>query len=137
MKDGLIDDWDLFESLLDYAYSDCLVTESQYHPVLFSESPYNTQPKREQLAELMFEKYNLPSIFLCKNAVLAVFACDRYSGIIVDSGATHTSVIPVHNGYVVADGVVRSPIGGDYMTMLCKKFLSVSKVIFFFAFCLL
>jgi len=93
MKDGMIDDWDLFEKILDYSYSKCLQTESQYHPVLFTESSLNIRSKREKLVELVFEKYNVPVTFLGKNAVLATNVYGRSTGIVIDSGATHTSFI--------------------------------------------
>lgn len=49
-------------------------SSSEYHPTLFSEAPWASRPAREKLAELMFEKYNVPAFFLVKNAVLAAFA---------------------------------------------------------------
>ena len=49
----------------------------------------------------MFEKFNVLAYFLVKNAVLAAFANGWATGIVVDSGATHTSVIPVQYGYVL------------------------------------
>lgn len=125
MKDGMIDDWDLFEKILDYSYSKCLQTDAQYHPVLFTESPLNNRPKREKLVELMFEKYNVPATFLGKSAVLAAFSCGRSTGIVVDSGATHTSAIPVHDGYVIPSAIVKSPLGGDFISMQCRQFLKV------------
>lgn len=125
MKDGMIDDWDLFEKVLDYAYDRCIQSESKYHPVLMSESPSNSRPKREKLMELMFEKYNVPAFFLVKNAVLSAFANGRVTALIVDSGATHTSAVPVHDGYVLSHAIVRSPLGGDYITMQCRQFLQV------------
>ncbi|RCN26855.1 hypothetical protein ANCCAN_27417 [Ancylostoma caninum] len=70
MKDGMIEDWDMFENLLDYSYNEVLHSEAQYHPALFTESAWNDKAKRERLTELMFEKYNIPAFFLCKNAVL-------------------------------------------------------------------
>lgn len=126
MKDGMIDDWDLFEKILDYSYSKCLQTDSQYHPVLFTESPLNIRAKREKLVELMFEKYNVPATFLGKNAILAAFSCGRSTGIVVDSGATHTSAVPVHDGYVIPSAIVKSPLGGDFISMQCRQFLKVS-----------
>ena len=56
---------------------------------------------REQLTELMLEKYSVPAFFLCKSAVLAAFANGRATGLVVDCGATHTSAVPVHDGYVL------------------------------------
>ena len=38
MKDGMIEDWDVFEKVLDYTYDQCMKTKSQYHPVVFSEA---------------------------------------------------------------------------------------------------
>nr|CAD7451899.1 unnamed protein product [Timema tahoe] len=125
MKDGQIEDWDLFEKVLDYTYAKCIQSESKYHPVLMSEAPWNVRSKREKLTELMFEKYNVPAFFLVKNAVLAAFANGRATGIVVDSGATHTSAIPVQDGFVLSQAIVKSPLGGDYISMQCKNFLQV------------
>ncbi|CAI6357131.1 unnamed protein product [Macrosiphum euphorbiae] len=128
MKDGMIDDWDLFEKIVDYSYSKCLHTESQYHPVLFSESPFNTRSKREELVELMFEKYNVPAVYLCRNAVLAAFSCGRPTSIVVDSGAIHTSAIPVHDGFVIHSAVVKCPLGGNFISTQCKEFLAENNI---------
>ncbi|EPB66056.1 Actin [Ancylostoma ceylanicum] len=46
----------------------------------------------------------------------AKFANGRTSGLVVDSGATHTSAVPVYDGYAVTHAVVRSPIGGDVIS---------------------
>lgn len=99
MKDGMIDNWDLFEKVLDYTYAKVVQSESEYHPVLFSESASNVRTNREKLTELMFEKYNVPAFFVVKNAVLAAFANGRSTALVVDSGATHTSAVPVHVSY--------------------------------------
>lgn len=151
MKDGMIEDWDHFEKVvslifinqlsvlklklkinffqvLDYAYAKIIQSEAEYHPVLFSESPWNIRSKREKLTEIMFEKYNVPAYFLVKNAVLAAFANGRATGIVVDSGATHTSAIPVQDGFVLTQAIVKSPLGGDYISMQCRQFLQVSIV---------
>lgn len=126
MKDGMIEDWDLFEKVLDYTYAKCIQSESEYHPVLMSEAPWNIRNKRERLTELMFEKYNVPAFFLVKNAVLAAFANGRATGIVVDSGATHTSAVPVQDGFVLTQAIVKSPLGGDYISMQCKNYLQVT-----------
>ena len=49
----------------------------------------------------MFEKYNVPAFFLVKNAVLSAFANGRSTALVLDSGSSHTSAIPVHEGYVL------------------------------------
>lgn len=96
MKDGMIDNWDHFEKILNYTYARVVSSKSEYHPVLFSEASWNVRANREKLTELMFEKYNVPAFFVVKNAVLAAFANGRATALVVDSGATHTSAVPVH-----------------------------------------
>lgn len=96
IEHGDPDNWDLFEKVLDYTYAKVVQSESEYHPVLFSESASNVRTNREKLTELMFEKYNVPAFFVVKNAVLAAFANGRSTALVVDSGATHTSAVPVH-----------------------------------------
>ncbi|KAH6940518.1 hypothetical protein HPB50_000539 [Hyalomma asiaticum] len=122
-KRGLVEDWDLFEKVLDYTYSRHVKSEPHLHPVLMSEASWNARTKREKLTEIMFEKYGVPAFFLVKNAVLAAFANGRSTGIVVDSGASQTSAIPVHDGYVLTQAVVKSPLAGDFVTMQCKQFL--------------
>lgn len=46
MKDGMIDDWDLFENVLSYAYSQCIKSDSELHPVLMSEAPVSYSDER-------------------------------------------------------------------------------------------
>lgn len=128
MKDGMVENWDLFEKVLDYTYSKVIKSESQYHPVLFSESPWNVRQKRERLTELLFEKYKVPAFFLVKNAVLAAFANGRSTALIVDSGATHTSAVPVQDGYVLSQAVVKAPLGGDYVALQCRQLLESQNI---------
>uniref|UniRef100_A0A673J1G7 Actin-like protein 6A n=1 Tax=Sinocyclocheilus rhinocerous TaxID=307959 RepID=A0A673J1G7_9TELE len=71
--------------------------------------------------KLMFEHYNIPAFFLCKSAVLSAFANGRSTGLVLDSGATHTTAIPVHDGYVLQQGIVKSPLAGDFMSMQCRE----------------
>ncbi|MFH4978516.1 hypothetical protein AB6A40_005225 [Gnathostoma spinigerum] len=128
MKDGMIEDWDMFEQMIDYSYSQVFFAESKYQPVLFTESAWNIKNKREKLMELMFEKYNVPAFYLVKNAVLACFANGRTAGLILDSGATQTSAVPVFDGYCLQHAVVRSPIGGDMVVEQCRLMLEAQKI---------
>lgn len=128
LKDGMIEDWDLFERVLDYVYTKHVKSEPHLHPVLMSEASWNARPKREKLTELMFEKYNIPAFFLCKNAVLSSFANGRSTGIVVDSGASQTSAVPVQDGYVLGQAIVKSPLAGDFVSMQCKQHLEENQI---------
>ncbi|KAF8391957.1 hypothetical protein HHK36_022297 [Tetracentron sinense] len=59
IKDGVVVDWDIVDSIWNHAF---------------------------RTAELMFEKYKVPALFLAKNAVLTSFASGRATSLVVDRG---------------------------------------------------
>lgn len=123
LNDGMIDNWDMYEEMMDYIYNKAIKSESNLHPVMMSEPAWNVKNKREKLAEIMFEKYNVPAFFLCKNAVLTAFANGRSTGLVLDSGASHTAAVPVYDGYVIQQAIVKSPFAGDFISMEIKKLM--------------
>uniref|UniRef100_UPI00358E22A3 actin-like protein 6A n=1 Tax=Myxine glutinosa TaxID=7769 RepID=UPI00358E22A3 len=121
LKNGMIENWDCLQAILDHTYKRHIRSEPELHPVLMSEAPWNTRSRRERLTELMFEQYNIPAFFLCKTATLSAFANGRSTCLVLDSGATHTTAIPVHDGYVLHQAIVKSPLAGDFITMQCRE----------------
>ncbi|XP_026736367.1 actin-like protein 6A isoform X2 [Trichoplusia ni] len=124
MKDGQVDNWDLFEKMLDYCYAKVIRSPSEHHPALFTEAVWTTRPAREKLAELLFEKYQAPAFFLVKSAVLAAFANGKSTALVVDAGASQTSAVPVIDGYALVNAAVRSPVGGDHLAAQAKHMLN-------------
>ncbi|KAF5445390.1 hypothetical protein F2P56_034441, partial [Juglans regia] len=123
IKDGVVVDWDIVDSIWDHAFRECLLIDPKEHPMLLAEPSSNTQQQRERMTELMFEKYKVPALFLAKNAVLTSFASGRATSLVVDSGGGSTTVAPVHDGYVIQKAVVSSPIGGEFLSDCLMKSL--------------
>ncbi|XP_026323251.1 actin-like protein 6A [Hyposmocoma kahamanoa] len=124
MKDGQVDNWDLFEKMLDYCYAKVIRSPSEHHPALFTEAVWTQRPAREKLAELLFEKYQAPAFFLVKSAVLAAFANGKSTALVVDAGASQTSAVPVVDGYALTNAAFRSAIGGDHLAAQAKHMLT-------------
>ncbi|KAJ6418465.1 hypothetical protein OIU84_001764 [Salix udensis] len=122
-KDGIVADWDIVDSIWDHAFRECLLIDPKEHPMLLAEPSSNSQQQRERTAELMFEKYTAPALFLAKNAVLTSFASGRATSLVVDSGGGSTTITPVHDGYVIQKAVAFSPIGGELLTDCLMKSL--------------
>lgn len=119
-EDGLIDNWNDIENILSFGLSELNVVPSE-HPFLFSEPSYNTKSKRAELGEIMFEKFDVPALFLSKTAVLNCFANGRSNGVVVDIGASSSTVVPVQDGFVVQKHMRKSPVGGNVL----DKYLNV------------
>nr|XP_022915511.1 actin-like protein 6B [Onthophagus taurus] len=123
LREGMVENWDMYENVVNYVYYKLLQTEPHNHPILISEPAWNIQQKREQMTELMFEKYKVPALYLAKSPSLVAFANGRSTCLVVDSGATHTSAVPVYDGHIISQAMVKSPAGGDYLTAQCKVYL--------------
>ena len=101
------------ELLLSHIYSPAnLNAKTEEHPLLLTESPHNDASHRRQLAELMFESFRTPALFLAPPAVLSLYASGRTTGIVLDVGHGSTHCIPVYEGYALPHSIVRSDIGG-------------------------
>ncbi|XP_017780239.1 PREDICTED: actin-like protein 6B isoform X2 [Nicrophorus vespilloides] len=128
LKDGMVENWDHFENMLEYIFTKRLHTAFENHPVLLTEPAWVVQHKREQMVELMFEKFNSPAVHLAKGAMLVGMSNSRPTTLIVDSGATHTTAVPIHEGFVVSQAIVKSPAGSDYILEQARMMLQDRKV---------
>ncbi|BHF58826.1 Actin-like 6A [Sparganum proliferum] len=57
LKEGLVEDWDVFEDVVAYMINYLIPYERTQHPVLFSEPAWNPKLKREKMTEILFEKF--------------------------------------------------------------------------------
>eukprot|EP01133_Synstelium_polycarpum_P018246 gene18246-21831_t len=99
------------------------------HPILLAEPSFNTRQIREKVAEIMFEKYHTPALFLSKNAVLTSFASCKASSLVLDSGGGMTSIVPVHDGYVIKNAIVKSNLAGNRLTEEYYRILSQKNIV--------
>lgn len=102
---GCIDKFELFEEYLENFLSSNNNTFLMDHPFLFSEPSIHYSDKRMELTKIMFEKFDIPYLFICKSSVLSSFSIGKMSSIIVDSGKNYTTITPVNDGMTVKKGI--------------------------------
>ncbi|KAI9297210.1 Actin/actin-like protein [Neoconidiobolus thromboides FSU 785] len=112
-SEGEIVDYDAFESVCSYAFNHSLRLGSNEQPLLFTEYSWASLNQREKVTELMFETFDIPALYLARNAVLSAFASGRTTALVLDSGACMTSAVPVYDGYVLKKGIFKQPLGGN------------------------
>ena len=120
-KNGTIEDYNLFENMLNNLLDEQFKVNIQDYPILFTEPSLHNKEHRKKLTNFMFEKYNIPAMFICKNAVLSAFSCGRSTCLVFDSGHYNTCAVPVHDGYALQKCLIKSEIAGDYITKLVRK----------------
>ncbi|XP_008576027.1 PREDICTED: actin-related protein 3B isoform X1 [Galeopterus variegatus] len=113
-----------------------LRAEPEDHYFLMTEPPLNTPENREYLAEIMFESFNVPGLYIAVQAVLALAASwtsrqvgeRTLTGIVIDSGDGVTHVIPVAEGYVIGSCIKHIPIAGRDITYFIQQLLREREV---------
>jgi actin-related protein len=123
LQHGLVRDWDAVEAVWSYALRQHLRVDPKEHPFMLSEPTFQPAADREKMLQLMFEKFETPASFLCKSAVLTAFSAGRSTACVLESGAGHTTVSPIHDGYVVSKGVRRSQMAGAKLDDVLEKIL--------------
>ncbi len=103
VRHGMVEDWDLMEKFMEQCIFKYLRAEPEDHYFLLTEPPLNTPENREYTAEIMFESFNIPGLYIAVQAVLSLAASwtkrqvgeRTLTGVVIDSGDGVTHVIPV------------------------------------------
>lgn len=127
LVNGLVENWDALERIWDYTLRTHLNVEPSEHPLMISESNYNTADRRERMMELAFEKFEVPASFLCKSAVLSAFSMGRPTALVLDVGGGCSTAVPVHDGFVLHKGLRRTKASGATVDELVEKEFFTSK----------
>lgn len=131
IRHGIVEDWDLMERYWEQCIFKYLRAEPEDHHFLLTEPPLNTPENREYTAEIMFETFNVPGLYIAVQAVLALAASwtskpmgDRtLTGIVIDSGDGVTHCIPVAEGYVIGSCIKHIPVAGRNITYFIQNLL--------------
>lgn len=124
MEHGVIEDWNDMERIWQYIYSkDQLQTFSEEHPVLLTEAPINPRRNREKAAEIFFETFNVPALFISLQAVLSLYATGRTTGVVLDSGDGVTHAVPIFEGFAMPHSIMRVDLAGRDVTRYLQLLL--------------
>ena len=74
IRHGIVDNWDNMERMWNRCMYEYLRCEPEDHYVVLTEPPLNPPENREYTAEIMFETFNVPGLYIAVQAVLALAA---------------------------------------------------------------
>jgi len=122
IRHGIVDNWDNMEKYWQRCIYQYLCCDPEEHYMLLTEPPLNTPENREYTAEIMFETFNVPGLYIAVQAVLALCASlltkggKEVTGTVIDSGDGVTHIIPVSAGYVIGSCIKHIPLAGRDVT---------------------
>eukprot|EP00929_Paragymnodinium_shiwhaense_P122502 TRINITY_DN95307_c0_g1_i1.p1 TRINITY_DN95307_c0_g1~~TRINITY_DN95307_c0_g1_i1.p1 ORF type:complete len:382 (-),score=64.84 TRINITY_DN95307_c0_g1_i1:113-1258(-) len=129
MRHGIVEDWNDMELVWRHIYSEMKVVAEE-HPVLLTEAPLNPRKNREKAAEIFFETFGTPALFVSWQAILSLYASGRTTGVVLDSGDGVTHAVPVYEGFALPHAVTRADIAGRDVTAHLQTLLRRSGHIF-------
>eukprot|EP01083_Nonionella_stella_P052494 139260_1 len=130
IKHGIVENWDNMEKYWQRCIFQYLRADPEEHYVLLTEPPLNTPENREYTAEIMFETFNVPGLYIGVQAVMALIASQLSSkvaktltGTVIDSGDGVTHIMPVVDGYVIGSCIKHIPLAGSDITKFVLQIL--------------
>ncbi|MGQ4915774.1 MAG: actin, cytoplasmic 2 [Candidatus Asgardarchaeia archaeon] len=123
IEHGIINDWKAMERIWHYTFFNDLKVDPSQHPVLLTEPPMNPVSNREKMAEIMFETFGVPAIYVSMQAVLSLYASGRTTGLVIDSGDGVTHIVPIFEGFAITHAIRRIDLGGRDITEFLRRLL--------------
>ncbi len=123
IEHGVVDDWPTMEKIWHYTFYTDLRVDPSEHPVLLTEAPLNPRRNREKMAEIMFETFNVPALYIAMQAVLSLYASGRTTGCVLDIGDGVSHIVPIFEGFALSHAIQRIDLAGRDVTIYLKRLL--------------
>ena len=124
VENGIVKNWDDMEKVWHETFYTELKIDPQEQPVLLTEAPLNPKKNREKMIEVFFETFKVPAFYVFTQAVLALYASGRTTGLVVDSGDGVTHTVVIFDGYSIKHVTQRMDIAGRALTDYLQKHLT-------------
>ena len=123
IEKGVIYNWDDMGKIWGHIFTNELRVAPEEHNVMISETSLNPKENREKIAQIMFELFNVPGLYIANSALIPLYSAGKFTGISIDSGENNSRIFPVFDGYIISFAIKKLNIGGKDLTEYFSKLL--------------
>lgn len=127
LSNGLVAHWDVMQEVFEQTYKEKLKVNASDHPVFIADSPLTTSYMREKMAEMMFETFDVPALYVKDTAALSMYCTGLATGVVVESGHASTYTCVVHEGRTLKNTIPKTFYSGKDVTKYLSCMLSGHK----------
>ena len=112
-------------------YNELRVKSTEDYSIVLTEAPLNPKSHREKMAEIMFEAFQVPALYITNPALLSLYTSGRTEGLVFDCGEDVSCAVPatqlsIDSFKCFEDAIERQNVAGrdiaDYLlTKLASK----------------
>ncbi|KAJ2774793.1 hypothetical protein IWQ57_000667 [Coemansia nantahalensis] len=113
IEHGIVTNWDDMEKIWHHAINNELRVAPEKHPVLLIDDPFNHKSNRETMAQIMFEGFGVPALYVSSQAAMSLYASGRTTGIVLDSSGGVTRAVPIVEGCELPQANIRQEMTAD------------------------
>ncbi|XP_067327447.1 actin-3-like isoform X3 [Anolis sagrei] len=78
----------------------------------------------DDMEKIMFETFNIPAMYVAVQEVLSLYASSRTTGVVLNIRNNYGDIVPIYEGHVLRDALMRGSLCGQDLTDYLLKSLT-------------
>jgi len=101
IEHGVVTNFDDWSKLVSHSFYNELRVSPEEHPVLLIEKPGTPSSIRERMCQVLFEEFNVPTLYLASSVEMSLFSYGLSTGVVLEIGDASIRSAAVYNGKTI------------------------------------
>ncbi|KAJ6233610.1 actin-5c-related [Anaeramoeba flamelloides] len=121
---GMVQNWEIMEQKWKSLYEKLSIESSDF-PLLSIHPTQIGRKEIEKTIQIFFESFSVPQLAIEDENLLPLYSVGKHSALVVNIGTELTHCVPIVDGYVLDQGIIRKDIGGLHITNNFQNIFSI------------
>ncbi|KAJ6232969.1 actin-5c-related [Anaeramoeba flamelloides] len=121
---GMVQNWEIMEEKWKSLYEKSSIESSDF-PLLSTHPTQMGRKEIEKMVQIFFESFSVPQLAIEDENLLPLYSVGKHSALVVNIGTEITHCVPIVDGFVLDQGVIRQEIGGLHVTKNFQNIFSI------------